>query len=583
MSLDVSVFDQDHHPVKRLTVGEFAVLEDNKPRAVVTFSEIDIPIPPVPSAAWLRDAAVDVTSNDAQDRRLFMLVVDDANLAHREVDQARQIARSVIDQLWPSDLAAIVFTGDNRHAEDFTTDHARLLTAVSRMTDTQMSPDLRSVYAIDVVRRATEYLIGLPGRRKALIDITEFNMGMAEAISPARDPRRVDPGTLIDLTRQIFVGAQRANVNVHLIPPGLSDRGILALQGNWEANWVTRVPHETGGELIPGKGDQTTIAEGVARIFAANSSYYMLGYSSADVKKFHTVKVTVNHPGAEVHARDKYYWPQEEKPVVGPAPPPLLKAMAGVLPRSDLPMRASVLPFAVSGQPGATVAVVVKVRAPADGGARTADDVELQTRAFTVEGEPRGTMLAQTMPLARAAGTTGGLEGEALSSLALKPGRYELRIAGHRAVSGMDGSVYVTVEVPDFAKARVSLSGVVVSTATWPPLGPREALASLLPAVPTTEREFAKGDRAMAFVRVYEGGKNALTPVPVHVRIVDDHNRAVLDRTETLPVNRFGTTRGADLKVDLPTGTLAPGPYLLTFGVTLGKTTASRDVRFSIR
>jgi hypothetical protein len=35
--------------------------------------------------------------------------------------------------------------------------------------------------------------------------------------------------------------------------------------------------------------------------------------------------------------------------------------------------------------------------------------------------------------------------------------------------------------------------------------------------------------------------------------------------------------------VDLPTMTLAPGPYLLTFDTAIGKAAARREVRFSVR
>jgi hypothetical protein len=37
------------------------------------------------------------------------------------------------------------------------------------------------------------------------------------------------------------------------------------------------------------------------------------------------------------------------------------------------------------------------------------------------------------------------------------------------------------------------------------------------------------------------------------------------------------------VRADLPTPTLAPGAYLLTFDVALDKTTARREVRFSVK
>jgi hypothetical protein len=37
------------------------------------------------------------------------------------------------------------------------------------------------------------------------------------------------------------------------------------------------------------------------------------------------------------------------------------------------------------------------------------------------------------------------------------------------------------------------------------------------------------------------------------------------------------------MRLDLPTRTLAPGAYLLTFEVVLDKTTERREVRFSVK
>lgn len=65
-----------------------------------------------------------------------MLVIDDATLPADPymVRRAKQMARAFIEGLGPTDLAAVVFTRDNRHAQDFTRDRARLLAAAERLT-----------------------------------------------------------------------------------------------------------------------------------------------------------------------------------------------------------------------------------------------------------------------------------------------------------------------------------------------------------------------------------------------------------------------------------------------------------------
>ena len=181
VTLDVSVWDRDGRPVKGLKAAEFTLLEDDKPREIVSVSEIDIPEPPPATATWMREATVDVESNDVTDKRLFLILLDDASFGNTtmfptRLEQLKDAARQVIRRLGPTDLAAIVFTGDNRRSQDFTADHGRLLAAVNQMTGVSMPGGLASSYAVTVLESAVGALIGVPGRRKALIDITNFNM-----------------------------------------------------------------------------------------------------------------------------------------------------------------------------------------------------------------------------------------------------------------------------------------------------------------------------------------------------------------------------------------------------------------------
>ena len=80
----------------------------------------------------------------------------------------KEIGRQVIDRLGPSDLAAVIFTRDNRNSQDFTADHARLLAAVNKFTSASATwapagivggDDLYFMYSVGVLRR--------PSRRSA--------------------------------------------------------------------------------------------------------------------------------------------------------------------------------------------------------------------------------------------------------------------------------------------------------------------------------------------------------------------------------------------------------------------------------
>ena len=342
----MSVWDRDGRPVKGLKAADFTLLEDDKPREIVSVSEIDIPEPPPPTATWMRDATVDVESNDVTDKRLFLILLDDASFGNvkmnpTRVEQLKDAARGVIRRLGPTDLAAIVFTGDNRRSQDFTADHGRLLAAVNQTTGVSMPTELASSYAVSVLERAVGALIGVPGRRKALIDITNFNMGWAGG------------GHLKTRTEVMFEKAQRAGVNVYTIGPQSTLRARLL-----------------GGLVVPPRreGDRRRVVRrslfepGVAeraveRIFTANSSYYMLGYTSADLAKFHNIKVVVDRPDVTVRSREKYYWPAPEPKKPAVEPPPLAKGIVEILPNTGIPMRAVAMPFATPDGDGATIAV----------------------------------------------------------------------------------------------------------------------------------------------------------------------------------------------------------------------------------
>ena len=111
VTLDVSVWDRDGRPVKGLKAADFTLLEDDKPREIVSVSEVDIPEPPPPTAPWMLEASIDVESNDVTDKRLFLILLDDASFGDLKLNQARlkevkDAARTVIRRLGPTDLAA---------------------------------------------------------------------------------------------------------------------------------------------------------------------------------------------------------------------------------------------------------------------------------------------------------------------------------------------------------------------------------------------------------------------------------------------------------------------------------------------
>jgi VWFA-related protein len=598
--VDVSVLDEDRQPVRGLDVSKFTLLEDGVPQPIVNFTEVEVPGAGDLPTGWMRDVAPDVKTNTAAGSRIFLIVFDDSQVAMRPdvVTAAKRIGHYVVDHFGPDDLAAIIFTRDNSNAMDFTSDRIRLRAMIDRFHGGgggQMGW-LFSRYSTGVLRSATRYLADVRDRRKVVIYVSP---GVAGAASPAGGDSENYYRTQ-DAIRE----ARRANITFYPINPrglvGLDFDAVgAAIRGAEEGADVMQAArdamHEiwdsmnaqndhlhilaanTGGFVV---GSSNSFGGGVAQIFRESASYYLLGFRPAvppDGKQ-RRLEVHVDHPGAVVRARSGYSEPRPPRP--GSEPAPVTSAVSGLLPASDLPLRAAFAPFAIPGRKEVAVTVALGLRRPAPA-EPTTDRVRVLLHAFDPEGRSRG---SRTFDVQVALRATGGGEAkyEALARIDLDPGRYQMRVSAESTSLGRTGSVYSELVVPDYRKDPVALSGVILAANPALPSGGVESLGSIVPLAPTTQREFA-GHTGTAFVRLYQGGTTPLGPVALTTRLVNERGDPMFEQTETIEAARFDDARAADYRFELPLAGLAPSSYLLTFEASLGEYTATRDVRLVVQ
>jgi hypothetical protein len=411
---------------------------------------------------------------------------------------------------------------------------------------------------------------------------------------------------LIDDMLDAYRRAQRANVAVYSFDPsptlfedtlfpflmnhglkvqgaGPSDpREIAHHKANLTSDFLEATASNTGGRAVLKASDAPA---GIEQMFVENSSYYLLGYHSANTKtdSYRSVSVKVNRPGTyEVRARNRYYVEKAADPrktTVSPRE----KAMAGMLPNAGMDLQLVTAPFPSLDVEGAAVvlAIGVKQEAPKKQGFQSVDYL---VRAFTPEGTPKSGRTQKINVAVHAAEMGADDEYDLLMTLPVKPGRYEIRASVHNATLDREGSVYGDVVVPDFSKEPLSLSGVIVTAKPARVAAPYFATEMVSPIVPTTRRVFTHEDRVSTFLRAYQAKVDVFAPVQVAVRIVDDHDNVISDTTQTLSPDDFSKkTRSADVNYPLPSINLAPGNYLLTFEATTGTHKARRDVRFSVR
>jgi hypothetical protein len=209
--------------------------------------------------------------------------------------------------------------------------------------------------------------------------------------------------------------------------------------------------------------------------------------------------------------------------------------------------------------------------------------VDLQTNAYTPDGRPK---LVGQRHTARVVLVPTNDKDQArydlLSEISLPPGRYELRMSAHRGADNMNGSLYADLEVPDFT-APLAVSGVVVETIPAGATAPIGAFDMFLPVVPTSSRQFTQDQDVTVFMRLYQGGKGSTMPVEVKTRLVNEFDAPVGDGRDIVYGNQFRVGgRAADYRFAVPVSKLPPGPYLLTFDISLGETTVSRSVQFTV-
>jgi hypothetical protein len=187
-----------------------------------------------------------------------------------------------------------------------------------------------------------------------------------------------------------------------------------------------------------------------------------------------------------------------------------------------------------------------------------------------------------TVAVTTFAGSSSELRYQIASRIGLRKGAHEVRVAIEDPATHKRGSVYTYVDVPDFRRDDLSLSGIMVGAAPTSPLTPESIFSDLLPIIPTAEREFTTSSTVVSFVRAYQGGNAPPVDVRMTATLVGATNQPIIHETTTLTAARFSANRSADYFVQLPVEMLTPGPYLLTLEATLDTTTVKRNLRFEM-
>ena len=482
---------------------------------------------------------------------------------------------------------------------------------------------------LTTLRSLSDWLSGVRGRRKAVVFVSEgIDYDVWDNTGPTRTTvsgvnilSRGDGSLLVNEMRDVIAAATRANVSIYAIDPrglyfpgdeamqisGLPTDaealglGVFALQDELRMSQDTlrAVSEETGGFASVSSNDFGTAFQ---RIVDANSTYYVLGYYSTNEKRdgrYRKITVRLARPGLDVNARKGYAAPRGK-----PAAEKTIEAGAGTSmalrealnsPLQESALKMSVFAAPVKG-PSAKAAIGIVTQfngrqfAFAERGGKFVDRLEMSFVAINKQGKMTDgkrdfvdlSLKPETYQRVLQAGF------RVLTRMELPPGTYQLRVAARNNV-GTIGSVHYDLVVPDFAKAPLSISGVVVSSAAAggvPTAGSITELANALPGPPTTARTFAASDELAVLAEVYDNQGAQSHSVDISATLKAEGRVQVFANSERRSSTELGGARGGyGYTARIPLKDLAAGLYVLTIEARSslgGNPPVARDVQIRI-
>lgn len=625
VEVDARVVDANGAFVPGLTAADFQVLEDGKPQKVDAFTFVNMPVERQPRPLFAKapiepDVANNITGYDG---RVYVLVLDDQHTHPLRSVRTKAAARRFIERyIGANDVAAVVYTsGRSDAAQEFTNSQRRLLASVDkfmgrklrsstleRFEEEQRTRGMRQPgdriddpfdqergftarTALDSIRNLSNFLGGISGRRKAIIYFSEgIDVDIFDVFSTTNGASSV-----LQASRDLVAAATRANVAIYGVDPrglgGLGDEMIevqdvpqdtsLGLGMSTFNNELQRsqdslrvLSTETGGFAVVNQNDLNAAFE---RVVADNSTYYLLGYYSSNEKRdgrFRKIEVKVSRPGVTVRSRKGYVAARgrsDDKPDPRTAPE-LRAALMSPLPASALPMALGAAVFKGPEGKGAVVLstlIAARDLALTEANGTFNNNLEIVVTAADYGGKQfpgdRATLSLALKPDSVPRLRAGGFR--ILNAIDLPFGRYQLRVAAREGNTRRAGSVVYDLDVPDFSKEKLAVSGIALTSASsslTPTARPKDPLAKMLPGPMTTYRDFVQGDEIALFAEVYDNSSKAAHKVEIEASLRSEGGQPVFQTREERDSSELqGGPGGYGFVARVPLKDVPPGLYVL--------------------
>jgi VWFA-related protein len=558
--VDVTVLDRKGEPVTNLTKDDFDVREDGIPQTVDTLKLIEASgdAPENDTSLPIRSpqhAAVEAARDDI---RVFIIFWDEYHIGQMApAIRAREALTNFVQFAFgPTDLVALMDPLTPSDAIRFTRDRRALADEVHKLKGRQgvYVPPRSAVEEAQMYRsRDIEMLrsqVTATALESAIAYLGAIKEGPKSILFVSQTIGRLGTGPMDNFTW--LDGAIRAananNTSIYAFDPRGLDMNIRP------SDVLHALADQTGGKQISNNEPAQSLREVVKNA----SAFYLLGYASAKNPsdgRFHKIAVKVKRPNVDVRARTGYYAPSSTemdlartKTAADAAPPEISKALSAIVDAPHVPVSGDLWVGAApgpDGKPRVTAAWTPRDAASAGG---------VSLRASGEDGHVY---------------FDGPVAGNRITFDAA-PGTLHLK----RHVIEADGSpgdrADATIDVPDFARAPLSIASPVVFRGRTP-LELRAIQAEPDPQ-PFAGRQFERTDRII--VRFAVAGASA-ADATVTANLLSRRGAQLA----TLPLK---TVPERGYEIDLPVGSIARGEYVIAIEASRGADQAKALVSFRV-
>jgi VWFA-related protein len=594
VQVDAVVIDEKGLTVQGLRKDDFVLFDRGTQQVIDAFEEVSHS--PIASPIFPHTLKIDVADNaTALSTRLVVIGLDDLHVQGK-TQAIKGMARKVVERIGPSASLALVTTSGTFGVEP-TEDRSLLLRELDRFIDS-FDPEGRRLVngglapAPPYLRWSTapggyEFVPSIPAdsapfyanlgafkvmedvakrigtddsRRKAMVWITGgVPSTSGTATSTGEDHTLMAAAGVKNMLR-------RANVVSYAINTG-----------DFPSPLMKAISSESGGFTI----NMENFEDDIDRIVDDLDHYYLLGFypSHPEGGGYRELEVRVNRPGLKIRARKGY------EPGSAPKPPknkdPLSKLSAEVLPKTELSLRLSAAPI------------------PASKGGKADVILSLEVRSYDGPRIPPGTSVKETLkysvwavdlkkkkPVAwvgRQANVTFApakveddrareVKYQVHTRLTIPPGHYQIRASASSAQLSRAGSVYLDIDVPDFAADPASIGGVMIGHSDGARIFNMESplVKGLIPFEPTLDREFKTGDSLRVFTRLGTAAQTACRPT------------LAIGKPDGADVRSIDvTTKAGVIDAIVPLKDLLLGSYVVRVGCGAG--TATKEIGIVVR